>query len=138
MDETRNSALRRIMIEYDFDFRRAIESGAALQFNNDQTRMLIGSDKVFLDESDLDQAKAIIKRDYLLVGTHERLRESLDLLGDKLNLRTRNLSTLNLGRRDLPPLAPDVEEAFVAAKDLDRRLYDWVPQEHLPTMLGSP
>jgi sulfotransferase famil protein len=137
MDETRNSALRRIMIEYDFDFRRAIESGAALQFNNDQTRMLIGSDKMFLDESDLDQAKAVIERDYLLVGTHERLRESLDLLCDKLNLRTRNLSTLNLGRRDLPPPAPGVEEAFVAANDLDGRLYDWVAQEYLPTMLGA-
>jgi Sulfotransferase family len=136
MDETRDSALRRTMIEYDFDFRKAIEDGVALPLNNDQTRMLIGSDKVFLEENDLDQAKAIIERDYLLVGTHERLRESLDLLFDKLDFRHRDLTTLNLGRCDLPPPAPGMQEVFMEANDLDRRLYDWVAKEYLPTRFG--
>lgn len=135
MDAPRNSVLHRTMRSYDMDFRRAIEDGAAPQLSNEQTRMLIGSSKLFMDESDLETAKTVIERDYVLVGTNEQLDECLAWLAGALQLHDRFVAKLNVGTRQARPDA-DILRLFEEANAIDVKLYDWVSKRYLPRLLG--
>ncbi len=137
MDETRNSALRRIMQAYDFDYERALADGAVLQFCNDQTRLVIGSDKVILDESDLEQAKDIIARDYVLVGLQDRLRECIAYLARHFGWSTSELPELNIGRKDIPSPDAKLRALFEDYNRIDRKLFEWVKETYLPDRLGK-
>jgi hypothetical protein len=136
MDDRRNTPLRRLMTSYDFDFRRAIEDGAAIPLMNDQTRMLIGSSKLVLDENDLERAKEIIREDYLLVGTQDRMSECIGIVAGQLGWRERDVPVLNVRRDDIK--APPVElcSLFRDSNRIDQALYDWIAGEYLGSKIA--
>jgi hypothetical protein len=136
MDATRNSALRRILTSYDFDFERALGEGAALQFCNDQTRLVIGSDKIVLDEGDLQRAKEVIAEGYAFVGLQERLDDCVKHLARRFGWTTTELPRLNVGRTDIPPPDPKTSALFEAYNRLDLELFRWVRDDYLPSRIG--
>lgn len=137
MDATRNSALRKILVCYDFDFRKAIDDGAAIQFSNDQTRMLIGSNKLNLTNNDLDEAKYIIERDYLLVGTQETFSKSVTFLAAHLNWSTLSIPKLNQGKKTCSAPSEPLIRLWREVNALDLKLYEWVAREYLPQRLAN-
>ena len=135
LDDTMMFPLRETMLKYNFDFRRAIEAGVAPEFANDQTRMIIGSDKIELDDADFEQAKAVIEQDYIFVGTQERLSDCLPYLAEQLKLRDRNIGMLNLGR-NTETIDAGLWGVFEQYNTIDYKLYDWVANDYLPRLIG--
>jgi hypothetical protein len=131
MDDRRNTPLRRLMMSYDFDFRRAIEDGAAIPLMNDQTRMLIGSSKLMLDENDLERAKEIVREHYLLVGTQDRMSECIGIVAEQLGWQERDVPVLNARREDIEAPPAELDSLFRDSNRIDQALYDWIAGEYL-------
>ncbi len=134
LDETVMFPLRRTVSDFGGDIAKAINSGNALEFTNDQTRMLIGSRNIKLDDKDLEQAKEIIQNHYIFVGTQENIKECLCYVSDKLNLEYFDPATLNIGR-NAESMSTDLRRTFEKYNDIDMKLYEWLTTEYIPRML---
>lgn len=107
-------------------------------FCNDQVRLLTGSSKAQLDETDLELAKENVKSLFYLVGTTENFSACWDLVASRFNLLkdfNRHLNSSDYS--DGLVFSNGDREALLAANRLDTALYRWVRDEYLPARLSA-
>lgn len=127
------SALGRLLLEYDFNLQKALEDNAVLQFMNDQTRMITGSDRVHLDERDYDEALNVLQSDYALVGLSETFSVFLTEASSKFNWSNTLYSKLNTAPRDSENIRfTKNEEALIRQYNkIDFDLYSWIKEQQV-------
>jgi Sulfotransferase family len=124
--------------EFDFDVARIVESRAVLQITNDQLRLVTGSPKVEVGESELELAKELIASVYELVGTVDRYHDTVRALAQRFGWSCRAVEPLNIGNRSDPDVLPrSARSTFRNANELDIKLYTWVRQRYLPRALST-
>jgi len=125
-----DSVLGGIVKSCDGDIVKSIEEQTALQFMNDQTRMIIGSDKIQLTESDLELAKSLLIERYAVFGTLEALDESLRRIVSRLGWQHIDFRHLNAaptaGARQ--QFSTKENAMLRESNQLDLKLYAWVQQ----------
>lgn len=131
LHQSASGGLAEILKAYDWNITGAIGDKKAIQLMNDQTRMIIGSDKVDLDESDLELAKEIIAKHFCYIGTVDRYDDAVSYLCDHFNWKYRDYSSLNKGpssrAREAMVKLDDASIRFLKeANSIDIKLYDWV------------
>lgn len=126
-----------VIEEYDCDVYAAVEKGGLIQYSNDQTRCILGSEKIVLDGDDLRAAQDLIAGSYDLVGTVAGLGDFMRVLADRDGWRPDwAVPRLNAGdRSDRSILPAKAIAAFAELNQLDAALYRWVEKTYLPAVI---
>lgn len=124
----KNTLLARILERYDFDLSRVIEQKAAYQFMNDQTRMIIGSEKVDIGIDEFEQAKEVIKQHFVFVGTvgdfdKDILRLMKPLQWRHIPSQKENIGIYLEGKKSFDQ---NTIRLLKDANEYDIKLYEWV------------
>jgi Sulfotransferase family len=127
-----------VIEEHGFDVYAAVEKGGLIHYSNDQTRCVLGSDKIVLGADDLLAAQDLIAGSYDLVGTVARLGDFLRVLAGREGWQADwELPRLNVGDRSDRSLLPaGAIAAFRELNEIDAALYRWVEDTYLPAVIG--
>jgi hypothetical protein len=121
---------------YGWSLSRIVASGD-LDYQNDQVRMLSGSNKITVDRSDLETAKDNILNRFFIVGTTESLPIAWRKIADRYGFLFDGSRKKNKGNysEGLEFNQADID-AVLQANQLDAELYEWVRREYLPDRHG--
>jgi hypothetical protein len=128
----------------DMELEEFVGSGVTSTLDNGMVRQLCGQDRFkmtdgkqipgddmvlpfgSINSGHLERAKANIKRDFALVGTSEKFKESLELMRQMFAWRIPHYTNQNVSTWKPKNLKSRTVKAIVERNELDYELYRWV------------
>ena len=131
-----DSALAQTVLKkHDFNLETVLLERAALEFTNDQTRVIIGTDKEDIGEYELELAKDRIQNDFLLVGATELYNESISYLMRYLYLENHVPYFKNVNKQKEimeKRISKNAMNLLHELNQIDIQLYEWLITKYLP------
>lgn len=120
----------------DFDVERIVAGPRGSELVDNQIRMLLGARDRTITRRHLREAIERVARDYEVVGTVEDLPAVVEELCDRFGWKEREAGTENVGDyRDRSLLPDGARDVFERVNALDRELWEWIREDHLPRVL---
>lgn len=127
-----------LLKKHGFDLDYILDRRIAYQFTNDQVRMICGTAKPELDETDLRKARDLIQKRYSFVGAVEHFGSCFELLKKQFGWRTTRIPHLNVGLANDPFIASTkARKRLRDANEWDIKLHEWLLKKYLPRHLTN-
>jgi hypothetical protein len=124
-----------VLKDLDFDLDRILAS-PLYDFQNDQVRMILGTQKVDIGEAEFHEACRLIRERYYLVGTVESFVSCIRALGIEFQWENTSCRRENIGDRHIAGVLPyNAVDHFREANIWDAHLHEWIMRDYLPERL---
>jgi hypothetical protein len=120
--------LHPILRKYDFDLNRVLDSGEVFEFCNDQSRMLLGTNRIILEENDIESVIGRVENDFYYIDVFERFDQGIFALKERLGWKNLLFDKHNVGIYQQFDRHPDngIARNITKRNIVDQALYEYL------------